>query len=239
MTPNAQKRTVKRRHASEITYFIKKLAQNDHLSAKAIARDVEENYAEKKFDGIRHSARTVQDLVAEIRARPRSGPWQPWGVEPDDAAVVLGALAELMRMSLGMTTEISQEDAKWIIRLSRAGAGDLPPGYLHDLAIEYQLRGEADTSDLDALIAFAPWRSERSFQRYRDARQPIGAIPHHFPFGAFGDYESLLRRLGFSRQAAALAKSYDDALALEGETPWHRGTGSPAPSREPPQGDAP
>ncbi len=212
---NAQNRTVKRRHQAEITYFVMELARNEHLSAKAIARAVEEKFADCP------SARTVQAMVREIRSRPQSGPWRPWGVEPDDAAVVLGALAELMNESAGRVTEISQEDADWIIRLSRAGAGDLPPAVLHDLAIQYQLRGTASTSDLDALIAFAPWRSEGAFRRYKIAVEPIGHILARFPFGVMGNYERLLRWLGFHGPAATLAQTYDDALALEGEMPSH------------------
>lgn len=213
---NAQHRTVRRRqHPAGMTYFIMEMARNEHLSAKAIARAVEEKFDEPDCP----SARTIQDMVREVRSRPQSGAWQIWDAEPEDAAVVLGVLADLMRTSVGRTTEISQEDAKWIIRLSRAGVGDLPPSFLHGIAIQYQLRG-ADTRDLDALIAFTPWRSERAFKRYGMAIEPIGIIPDGFPFGLFGSYENLLSRLGFSSKSASLAKTYDDALGLQGEMPW-------------------
>ena len=165
---------------------------------------------------------SIEDGIKEINRRLAVlEEVEGWNLstEPEDAAVVLRVLADLMRMSHGETTEISQDDAKWIIRLSRAGVGDLPPSFLHGLAIQYQLRG--DTRDLDALIAFTPWRSERAFKRYGMAIEPIGVIPaDRFPFGLFGNYEALLRRLGFSSKAATLAKTYDDALALQGEMPW-------------------
>lgn len=215
MVKNAQKQTVKRRHEAGITFFILGLARDEHLSAGAIVRAVEEKFE----SGVRPKARTVQDMVREVRSRPRSGAWQIWDAEPEDAVVVLGALAELMRTSFGRTTKISQEDARWIIRLSRAGVGDLPPGILHDLAIQYQLRGTEDVSDLDALIAFTPWRSERAYERYRIATEHSGWIPNYFALGPIDGYDQLLIRLGFRHSIARLVNNYDDALALEGGTP--------------------
>lgn len=220
MEANAQKPTVKRRHDAGITFFIMGLAQHEHLSAKAIARAVEKKYGPEG----RPSARTVQDMVREVRSRPGGGPipksgaWQIWDAEPEDAPVVLGVLADLMRSSGGKATEISQEDAKWIIRLSRAGVGDLPPSVLHGLAIQYQLR--EDTRALDALIAFTPWRSEDAFERYRRAVEPIGSIPRSVSMGGIGNWKQLLRRLGFSEDTIAQARDYNDALALAGGVPW-------------------
>ena len=214
MRGNTRSTTVTRRCSPEIMDFIIKEARNGSVSALSIAHAAEERFGLKDCP----STRTVQEIVAEQRSRTQSGPWR-WAEEPVDTAVVLGVLADLMFMSGGKTTEISQEDADWIIKLSRAGVGDLPPSFLHGLAIQYQLRG--DTRDLDALIAFTPWRSERAFKRYGMAIEPIGVIPaDRFPFGLFGNYEALLRRLGFSSKAATLAKTYDDALALQGEMPW-------------------
>ncbi len=216
MVKNAQKRTTKRSHPLEVSEFIIDKARNEHASAKSIARAVEERFEARNCP----SARTVEDMVAEVRGRQKSGPWRIWDAEPADAAVVLEALAELMRVSHGETTEMSQEDANWIISLSHAGVGDLPPSVLHGLAIQYQLRGTTATSDLDALIAFTPWRSKDAFERYRRAVQPLGSIPPSVSLGPTGTYRQLLVRLGFSDKTAAQAKSYGEALSLEGGLPW-------------------
>ena len=230
MSTDAKKRTVTRQHPPQVEDFILGWARDSSVSAGALFRAMEKEFKEMTA-AERPSKRTVQDMVREFRSRPGGGPipkdgaWKIWDAEPEDAAAVLGVLADLMRMSHGETTEISQEDAKWIIRLSRAGVGDLPPSVLHGLAIQYQLR--EDTRALDALIAFTPWRSKDAHERYRRAVEPIGSIPislmastrEPWP-GALGEYKQLLMRLGFSKRTSAQAENYGDALELEGGIPW-------------------
>lgn len=71
----------------------------------------------------------------------------------------------------------SRDHAKWIAWL-RGGWPDLPGTATWILAAEYRARRarEKDTSDCDAFLAFAPWRSGRAYLRYidmvRDGRIP-------------------------------------------------------------------
>ena len=173
MHDNTRSKTVKRRCSPEIEVYVTGYARNSHVSATAIALETQREFEDSP------STRTVQEMVGEVRSQSQSRPWRLRDADADDAAVILGVLADQMYTSGGKITEISQVDAEWIIRLSYAGVGDLPPGFLYSLAITYQLREETDaaTSDLDALIAFAPWRNETAWTRYIEAVEPTGLIP--------------------------------------------------------------
>jgi len=67
----------------------------------------------------------------------------------------------MIRTTASGITRISCENAARVVRLRRA-APDLPLFTIWILAVEYQERDRAkeSTTDLDALLALAPWRSE-------------------------------------------------------------------------------
>lgn len=121
--------------------------------------------------------RTIQRWVKKFTPQDPSGPWQLAEATGEDAALVLPVLAELIEASGGRLNIISNAKAEWIVRL-RHVADDLPPWTIYELAHVYMLRRERQdsTDDLDAFLAFAPWRTPEGAERYF----ATGALPARF-----------------------------------------------------------
>ncbi|MDA1061658.1 MAG: hypothetical protein O2895_01915 [Chloroflexi bacterium] len=113
------------------------------------------------------SLRTVQRIAA--RARP-ADPSEPWSIEdssPEDARVVLDFLAEVIEGTQGRIREVTREEAVWIVRL-RCLAPPLSFAETLLLSALYRERRGAGkpTDDLDAYLAFAPWRGRGEAASY-------------------------------------------------------------------------
>ncbi len=126
--------------------------------------------------GIPH-IKTIQAIARENTPADPSAPWQLGEAGGEDAAIILPVLAVLIEASDGQLKAISNARAEWIMRL-RHVAEDLPPWTIYQLAHVYMLRNERQdtTDDLDAFLAFAPWRTPEAAERY----YATGAIPASF-----------------------------------------------------------
>ncbi|HUF53688.1 MAG TPA: hypothetical protein VMR52_07945 [Dehalococcoidia bacterium] len=124
------------------------------------------------------SENTLRDMVKETLGRLPVGYeyWAaPWSFadegEAADAALMLSMLTEMIDDSAGSYPRISRGLARWMVRVRRAAAPGLPAGNISHFATLYLRRewtGES-TDDLDAFLAFAPWRSERATWVYQQA----------------------------------------------------------------------
>jgi hypothetical protein len=91
-------------------------------------------------------------------------PTEPWTFvdsDPDDAALILPALRAWIEWSQGRYGPISKPQAEWIVRIRRA-APDIPPG-------EAAIRAQGPARDLEAYLAWAPWRGPDHAAAYVDA----------------------------------------------------------------------
>ena len=111
--------------------------------------------------------RTIQRIVRENTPQDPSAPWQLAEASGGDAALVLPVLAAMIEVSEGRLKALSTAKAEWIVKLRRV-ADDLPLWAIYELTIKYMLRRERHnpTDDLDAFLAFAPWRSKEHNKRY-------------------------------------------------------------------------
>jgi hypothetical protein len=105
------------------------------------------------------SSRVVQGIARRVTPRDTS---EDWGVASDpreDAGVLLPFLAELLPATDGHIRTLTQKEAEMIARLLRA-VPDLPAFTAYHLARDYMARTEHGqaSADLDAYLAFAPWR---------------------------------------------------------------------------------
>jgi hypothetical protein len=138
------------------------------------------------FYGRVPSLRTVQRILSEGRPRDTSGRWTIQSNDGDRVRVVLDALAAVIEQTRGRVNGFTKEEADWIARLDRAAPG-LPPFELWRIARLYigRLSRNEPTDDLDALLAFAPWRGElgtwTSWPRYDNAVEAgwINAAPRY------------------------------------------------------------
>lgn len=124
----------------------------------------------EKFKDKLPSLRTVQTIVKQGRPRDTTGAWTLEDSAAGDAALVLETLAAVIEYSEGLTTAFTIKQAEWIVRIRRA-APDLHLWAAYHLAWSYQSRIEEkiSTADLDAYLAFAPWRSDDALARYKEA----------------------------------------------------------------------
>lgn len=107
-------------------------------------------------------------------------PGEVWSLSSDDdqaAPLVLPVLAAVIEQTEGQRTTLTAEEASWILRIQGA-APDLRPWRCFLLARFYiaTLAQDHATAGLDALVAFAPWRSRADFDRYLEATSGAGAV---------------------------------------------------------------
>jgi len=171
-----------RRIAPEIYEEIRSMVQGGCVTnAAELTR-----YLETKFTNP-PSERTVRDVVRELLPPDPSGPWQPGpDDDPEKAARVLEAWAAAVARSKGQPKwrMPSRGRARWIAWI-RAGWPDLDPVVAVVLATDYWARRASgkDTADLDAYLAFTPWRSTDHYKRWQDAlEEGLAAKPPLFYF---------------------------------------------------------
>jgi hypothetical protein len=134
------------------------------------------------------AVRTVRRVVD--RHVPRGAPPDWWSLadaDPDEAALVLPTLREIVEGGYVPIYRLARGLADWIVRVRRA-APSIPPSWALDVALNYlgcAQEGEP-THGLDLLLAFAPWESREHYYRY--IREVARLCPHCF--NAYQEQES-------------------------------------------------
>ncbi|MCK9487494.1 MAG: hypothetical protein M0R73_12490 [Dehalococcoidia bacterium] len=171
-----QRRRRARRIDAGVLARIDDLAINHGLGASAIERALRDDEEMRQRGGA--SLRTIQDRVRELLPRTSGGDaWRLEDADPDEGRAVLEVLAEMARVTNGKRSSLSRDQAAWVVRIDRAAPG-LLAWDRYRLAVAYSARsarGEP-TADLDMLVGFHPWASERDNNAYRRAIAD-GAIP--------------------------------------------------------------
>ena len=138
--------------------------------------------------------RTLQRYVQ--RVRQRSGPDEPWQrteMAGDDARLVLETLGAIIR-DTGEGWTFTRAQAKWVLWV-RQVVPDLDPMNAWLAALHYLARERSSAPDyvnLDAFLAFAPWRSEKARSAYDDAVKAGGISfvdRYRFLSDAIGDWK--------------------------------------------------
>jgi hypothetical protein len=109
--------------------------------------------------------RTIQRIVRTVRSPDLSGSWTLAQASPDEARAVLPVLALVLER--GYVDRLTLDEASWIYKLALI-ARDLPLQRLWLAATSYRVRvaHKLPTGDLDAFLAFAPWRGHEDQRRY-------------------------------------------------------------------------
>lgn len=139
-------------------------------TASGIHKFLERHQEELGLPGPLPDVRTIQRRVKELAPADPSEPWDLLTDETGDPRLILDTLEAVIRETEGRVGTISREVAEALMRLSRA-APDLEPRQRWVLANRYVERRERDetTEDLDALLAFTPWRSDEHDDKYIQA----------------------------------------------------------------------
>jgi hypothetical protein len=143
------------------------LALRGHSPA-AILRDLQDRAGKGDFPAEWiPSRRTIERDVNEIQPPDPSGLWSFSPVEGEDATFVLTTLATVIYQTGGRVTRLGNRTADWVQAI-HAVVPDLDPWNAFVLARMYEARGERnlDVDDLDAWLAFGPWRGPEAASRY-------------------------------------------------------------------------
>ena len=148
----------------------------DGYGPAAILKEVQEEFGEGCV-----SLSLLKAIVKEVPRDP-TAPWSLYLAEPEEAALVLPVLQAVITRSAGEHV-LTIGEAGWVARVRRA-APDLPPYAAFELARWYYRRSEIGhpvSDDMDALLAYAPWRSPEAWKRYQDALEaqwiPVVGLP--------------------------------------------------------------
>ena len=142
--------------------------------------------------------RTIQRIVKALTPEDTSDTWTLLESEPEHIGAVLEVLAAMVRWTGGQKTSFTKAEARWIIAVRNA-ASDLPPREVYTLGKLYLLReGQKRTSpDLDALLAFAPWRGSGAMSLYREAVTTRQVFWPRVFWAMSHPYNRLLHDMGF------------------------------------------
>ena len=116
------------------------------------------------------SLRTIQDIVREKSGPDPSGRWALNDADPDEATLILPALADVIQETEGRRAYLTRAQAELIGRIRRV-APELNGWAVYRLARLYLFRegrGEPP-SDIEGFLAFAPWRSQKQRDAYQRA----------------------------------------------------------------------
>lgn len=141
------------------------------LSPAAIERDLQDRAGKGEFPAEWiPSRRTIERDVNEIQPPDPSGLWAFSPAEGEDATFVLTTLATVIYQTGGRVARLGNRTADWVQAI-HAVAPDLDPWNVFVLARMYEARGERnlDVDDLDAWLAFGPWRGAEAASRYGEA----------------------------------------------------------------------
>jgi hypothetical protein len=143
----------------------------DGWAAAEILRELEEEVRSGSLTADRvPDIRTIERWVKATQPKDRSGRWRLSVVDADDAAFLLTVRAAVISGSEGRIRDLSVAVAAWL-RAIHAVAPDLEAWSAHRLARSYLSRIEQkqDTGDLDAWLAFGPWRGKEAAAAYQRA----------------------------------------------------------------------
>lgn len=135
-------------------------------------------YLESELEGQKKlpDVRTIQRMISEHDHADETGPWEIGPAADIDPGAALAVLGEVMALTEGRVSQLSKAEARWVSTL-RMVWGDLPSYHLYGLARLYIWRRhrKETTADLDAFLAFAPWREPQAKRYMREVQE--GRLP--------------------------------------------------------------
>ena len=152
------------------------------------------------------SLRQIQRLKAKLSASAPSSPWSLMdGNGEADSVLVLPVLAAVIEETKGRKTGLTKAEAESITRIRRV-APDCDHWYAYVLARLYLLREQAKmpSADIEAYLAFAPWRGTQEAQAYQQALEEgwVSNVPY-MSSSVFREFEvAFLRRTPSKRRGA-------------------------------------
>ena len=125
------------------------------------------------------SPRTVRRIVNQELRGNASEPWTLVGskLSPAGNQFVVETLGAVLHRTAGRRSGLTVLEAGWVARV-RQLAPQLSPWDAYRVASLYAMRKDRDepTDDLDALLAYSPWRSSEHAYKYR-LDQILGRVP--------------------------------------------------------------
>ena len=187
----------------DVWEFIRELVRR-HLSPPQILKELK---SQERFSQRVPSLRQIQRLKAKWSPSDPSAPWSLTdGDEESDPALVLPVLAVVISETKGRKTRLTKAEAQSITRIRRI-APDCDPWDAYVFARLYLLKEQADipSVDIDAYLAYAPWRGKQEAQAYGQALEEgwVSNVPY-MSSSVFREFEvATLKRAPSTRGAKA------------------------------------
>ena len=111
--------------------------------------------------------RTIQRVRRELLFPETTDLWRIDDGKPEDAALILQVLGEIIVLTKGRKRTFIKQEAEWVLRI-RKMIPDADSLKVWDIARSYllhELRGQ-DSGPLDVYLSFTPWRSKEHYDRY-------------------------------------------------------------------------
>lgn len=160
------------------------LATTTQWTPSQIFEKVSDDLAkDKKNKLIMPSKRTVERMVKHYCSMSKPGDSDTWSVadsEPEDAALILKVLADVMLFTHGEKPTFTRQEAKWVLKIGKM----LPEAYsltqIWLLAKDYVVAEtrHQETGHLDAYLAFKPWKNNDRYRTYEYAVNHKWIPPH-------------------------------------------------------------
>lgn len=213
----------------EVRARIEQLADGSQMPAGEIHRIIEEEFGEVHAPHVR----TVQDMVEEARTLGPSELWEFADAKPEHIVLVTPVWVTALEQGVRLT----KKQVRWIIPV-RSLAPDLPSEDVWRIVGFYAMEERIATQsrdELDALLAFAPWRgvanAERYFAAVNSARIPSPSLMRDVALRAIPQENGQYRPTSDSQAAVWLkshrAHSMSGGAAMKGALTTRLIKGSP------------
>ncbi|CAN5246616.1 hypothetical protein BH23CHL1_BH23CHL1_13500 [soil metagenome] len=115
--------------------------------------------AKPEFAGRLPKIRTFQDVVKEVRSADPTETWSVHDSNPETANLVLETIAVMMVQTGGSVRNVTKGLAEWIVKVGTICPKMSYPN-VYRMAWLYNVRiiNKESTTDLDAYLAFKPWK---------------------------------------------------------------------------------
>ena len=113
----------------------------------------------KRYKGRLPVLRTVQRIVRERTVEDRSGPWSRRDTPSEGVRLILDVLRTAIISGGGKVRQFTKAEAEWVLKIRMAAPNWDGMNKVWILTRLYMIREQtqADTDDLDAFLASAPW----------------------------------------------------------------------------------
>ena len=146
----------------------------------------------KKIPG----ARNIQRIVKRLRGADPSAPWSLANCDGLEGELVLGELGKLIFETKGDVTQLTVNEARWLLKVRQAAPEISSAGaFIVAKVFMFNTSQNISVLDLEQMLAFRPWQSQEACTKYWDSVDSGWVTPLQAP--ALRDFVADERRIRY------------------------------------------